>query len=230
VAKHFHKVLLLSAFVLLCPRAKAQDNEEDTLTKAEDSYLHPSLFEGRIVAGTNFCQVYGDTYGGYHKVGLNAGGMVYVHFKPALGASLEMVYTQKGVRSAAVKESYAVGTYFDKYYLNLNYVEMALMLHLDMFFFDYEAGISYAQLLKSAEWAEADVPIYIDPRLAYFNTRDFAYIVGLSRRINEHWCINFHFQYSATTIRPWDRVPPRYSDGSNEYNALASLRLVYKIK
>jgi len=46
---------------------------------------HPPLFEGRLLAGFNFSQLDGDTYAGYHKVGINAGGMVYVHLLPILG-------------------------------------------------------------------------------------------------------------------------------------------------
>lgn len=193
--------------------------------------MHPRLFQGRLIAGFNFCQVDGDTYAGYHKVGINTGGMVYVHFNPVLGASLEMVYTQKGVRGANVRESYTVGTYFDKYYLNLNYAEMALLFHLDTYRFDYEAGISFSPLLNAAEWAEADVPIVIDPALTYFNSHDIDYVFGLSYRINYRWAVNFRFQYSITSIRPWERTPPRYSNGDlNEYNDLASLRLIYKIR
>jgi hypothetical protein len=233
VVRHLNKILIFS-LLLLGTHAKAQETEENTEeskdAKAEESYLHPKLFQGRIVGGFNFCQIDGDTYAGFHKVGLNMGGMVYVHFKPAFGASLEMIYSQKGARGANVHESYTVGTYFDKYYLNINYIEMALKLHLDMYYFDYEAGISFGQLVKSREWAEADVPIYFDPALTYFNSYDFAWLIGLSRRINERWAVNFHFQYSLLTIRPWDRVEPRYSNGENEYNILATLRLEYKFK
>jgi len=200
---------------------------------AQDSsyYKAPNIFEGRLIGGLNFCQIVGDAYGGFHRVGLNAGGMVYVHFIPIFGASMEVLYTQKGARGGNVQESYTVGTYINKYYLNLNYAEAALLLHLDLFIFDYEAGISYAQLLKSKEWAEADVPIYINPALGYFNSYDIDYTLGLSMKLNKHWYVNMRYQYSAISIRPWARVYPRYSDGSPEqYNELMSLRLVYLIR
>lgn len=162
------KYYLLFLALLTWPfTVSAQDEEE-----ADDSPTH-RLFEGRIITGLNFTQIMGDNHGGFHKVGANVGGMVYVHYKEVLGLSFEMLYTQKGVRSANVKESVTLGTYFDKYFLNLDYVEACLMLHLDCFILDYEAGISYARLVKSQEWAEADVPIVIDQSLAAFNAHDF---------------------------------------------------------
>ena len=199
--------------------------EDSTAYDDEPPYR---LFDGRLLFGTNFSQLNGDTYGGYHKVGLNMGGQVYVHFSRLFGVSLELLYSQKGVRGGTVKESYTLGTYFDKYYLNLNYAEAVLMAHFDTYIFDYEAGISYARLIRSDEWAEADVPVVIDPALAYFNSYDVNYAAGISGRINDHWHCNMRYQYSITPVRSWDRVLPRYSDGSGgQHNEAVSLRLVY---
>ncbi len=199
--------------------------QKDSTTDDELSY---KLFDGRLLFGTNFTQLDGDTYAGYHKVGINAGGQVYVHFKQLFGVSLELLYSQKGVRGGTVKESYTLGTYFDKYYLNLNYASAALLLHCNMYIFDYEAGISYSRLISSKEWAEADVPVVIDPVLASFNNYDVDYVAGFSMRISKRWRWNMRYEYSIVPVRPWDRVPPRYSDGSaGQYNEAVSLRLVY---
>jgi Outer membrane protein beta-barrel domain len=187
-------------------------------------------FEGRLIFGGSITQVDGDTYSGFHKIGIHAGPSVYVRFNDALGISMDILYTQRGTRGAHVNESYSVGTYFDKYYLNLNYTEIPVTLHLNGGMFDYEAGLSYARLVKSKEWAEADVPIYINPALAYFNKYDVNYIAGITVRINRHWYGSARFQYSALTIRTWDRVYPRYgSIGANQYNNVAVFRLIYKL-
>lgn len=197
----------------------------------EDELGIGKLFEGRLVSGFNFTQIMGDNYTGFHKVGLNAGAAVYARYKEHFGASFELLYSQKGVRGANVKESYTVGTYFDKYYLNLDYVEAALLLHFNFFVFDYEGGMSYARLVHSKEWAEADVPVHIDNNLWTFNPYDINYLIGLSYRINKKWAVNFRFQYSALSIRPRERIPPRYSDGSDrQLNQMACLRLMYVIK
>ncbi len=202
----------------------------NSFAKDDDLPKH-KLFEGRLTGGFNFAQMAGDSYGGFHKVGLNAGGMVYVHYKQVFGVSLELLYSQKGVRGGNIKESYTVGTYFDKYYVNLDYTEACLMLHFDRFFFDYEAGISYGQLVKSSEWAEADVPIVIKPEWSYFNSYDINYVAGLSCRLDRHWAVNARYTYSSTPIRPRERVYPRYSDGSaGQFNEAFCLRLMYTFK
>ena len=106
--------------------------------------------------------------------------------------------------------------------------QAAMLLHYNMFILDYEAGVSYARLIASKEWAEADVPVVIDPVAAHFNGYDLDYLAGLSMRIGKHWCWNMRYEYSIVPVRPWDRVLPRYSDGSpGQHNETVCLRLVY---
>ena len=194
-----------------------------------DIFGKPKLFEGGLTMGTNMARVDGDTYDGYHKVGIQAGGLVYVHLSPLFGISMEMLYSQKGARGANVKESSYLGTYFDKYYLNLNYVEIPLILHYrKLVYFDFEAGLSYARLVKTKEWAEADVPVVIDPALSYFNKDDYEYILGITAQFSKHWCGSIRYEHSTQPIRTWDRLPPRYSQyGVNEFNNVGILRVIY---
>jgi hypothetical protein len=198
---------------------------------AQDNEVMHTKFEGGLVFGSCISQVDGDTYSGYHKIGLNTGGLVYINFTQSIGISMELLYVNKGSRGGVVNESPAVGTYIDKYYLNLNYVEVPLLFHLRiMEYYDFEGGVSYARLIKSHEWAEADVPIYIDPTLAYFNSQDINYVLGASVRLSKHWVGNARFQYSIVPIRPWDRVLPRYGQyGVNQYNNTVSLRMIYML-
>ena len=188
------------------------------------------VFEGGVVMGANITQVDGDTYAGFHKVGLNMGGMVYVHLGPRWGVSMEMLYVQKGSRGGEIRESYTVGTYIDKYYLNLNYVEVPLMLHLKVGgVMDYELGAAYARLVRSEEWAYADVPTYFDPVLCRFNSEEYSMIAGAMARLGDHWFGGVRFQYSAVPVRPWDRILPRYSTGSylGQYNDVVCFRVGY---
>jgi hypothetical protein len=193
--------------------------------------MEPQPFEGRFIIGANITQVDGDSYSGFHKVGLNVGGMVYVHFSPSVGVSMEMLYAQKGARGVNVRESPYVGTYFDKYYLNLNYVEVPLLFHLKrLVFFDFEAGVSYARLIKSKEWGEADVPVQIFPEFNYFNPQDICYVGGASMRLSKHWYGNIRLQYSVVSIRPSERVPPRYNIyNQGQFNNVVSFRMMYRL-
>ncbi len=188
----------------------------------------PKTFTGGIVVGTNFTQVDGDTYYGFYKVGLNAGGIVTVRFSESFGASMELLYAQKGVRGVNVLESPYVGTYVEKYYLNLNYVEVPILLHIKpsklcvwQRQLDIEAGISYARLINFKEWAEADQPVLIDPNINYFKTSDLDYVLGLSFKAYKNIFINTRYQYSIFTIRDPTRIPVGYGYGTTgQYNIL----------
>ncbi len=199
-------------------------------TYAQSNYFieDPKVFNGGLILGLNFSQIDGDTYYGYHKVALNAGGVVYVHFTPAFGASMELLYSRKGSRGEDVTESPAIGTYVTKYFMNVNYVEVPLTLHYIYYKFDVEAGISYAYLVSSSEWVQADQPVLIDPVANAFNKTDLEYIFGLSRRLYKKLYANARFEYSITSIRPADRIPLGYGYGNQgQFNNLFSLRFIY---
>jgi len=209
----------LILFCLVSGRATAQSNYYEP---------EPKIFSGGLVLGANFTQVDGDTYYGYHKVGVNAGGIVCVHFSKTVGVSMELLYSQKGSRGQAVYNSYAIGNYIESYHMNLNYVEVPLVLHIFDGRFDFEGGLSFAYLVKATEWVYADVPVVIDPVLNRFNNTDLDYVLGISRRIYKQLYANVRFEYSITAIRPADRIPLGYGYGNKgQYNNLFNVRLIY---
>jgi len=204
-------------------------------SRAQDGYYieDPHVtFKGGLIAGANFTQVDGDTYSGYNKVGLNAGGVVYIHFTQTFGISMELLYSQKGSRGVTDAESVNIGEYIQQYHMNLDYAEVPLLLHYTTVYrkrkLDFEGGGSYARLIKSSEWVLSDQPVVIDPVLNRFNNNDFNYIVGASIQLYKQWYVNGRYQYSITDIRPTDRVPIGYSYGSKgQFNNLCVLRLMY---
>lgn len=187
------------------------------------------LFEGRLVGGVNFTQVDGDNYNGYHKVGINTGAMVFVNLPGKVAVSTELLYSMKGARGAQVRESYYVGTYFDKYYVNLNYIEIPVAIHYKQFpFLDFEAGVSYGRLIVSKEWGYADVPVVIDPVYNYFNNSEVSILGGANLRIGKKMYANARFQYSVSTIRPYPRIPQHYYlYPQHQTNNVVTLRLMY---
>lgn len=213
------KSILIAFYSFLCLHLQAQNKY----------FLEPhGTFSGGLVAGATFTQVDGDTYYGYNKLGIAFGGMVYAHFNEQCGASMELLYAQKGSRGVNVTESPYIGTYVEKYFMNLNYIEVPFMFHYIYYNTDFEAGISYAYLIKSSEWIEADQPVIIDPVLNRFNTADLEYILGISRRFYKHYYVNARFQYSILPIRPTYRVPVGFSYGNDgQFNNLFELRILY---
>lgn len=197
---------------------------------AQSNYYEeePKVFEGGLILGAVFSQIDGDTYFGYHKVGVNFGGRVYAHFTPVFGASLEIQYAQKGSRGEAVLESPTIGTYVTKYYMNVNYVELPLTLHAILHTIDLEGGVSYARLVRSKEWILADKPVVIDPEKARFNTDEIGYVFGIGRRVYKGLHANLRFQYSMMSIRPPERIPTNQGYGNiGQFSNLFNFRLIY---
>lgn len=210
---------VLTFFCLICP----------TTVGAQSYYEEEQkVFDGGIVAGANFSQVDGDSYFGYHKVGFNAGGIVYVHFTKKFGASIELLYSQKGSRGESVLESPAIGTYVAKYYMDVNYAEIPVTMHIITHKLDVEAGASYARLVNSKEWILSDQPAVIDKDRNRFNNSDVEMILGLGGKIYKGLHANIRFQYSLTSIRPPERIPVGYIYGNiGQFNNLFNLRLIY---
>ena len=187
----------------------------------------PKPFTGALLCGLNLSQVDGDSYYGYHKGALNAGAMVYVHFRPQIGMSMELLYSRKGSRGVTEASNLAVGAYFARYYMNVNYVEVPLALHVIYGKYDLEAGASFNYLINSSEEVIGDQPVYIDPILNRFNSYDVDWLVGATRKLYDKWFVNLRYAYSITSIRPMERVPYGYTYGNQgQFNNLFSIRLV----
>lgn len=188
------------------------------------------IFYGGFALGMNFSTVNGDTYDGFHKVGLNTGAQVHVKILPYFTASLEMLYTQKGSRGVRAESGYT-GTLFDKYYLDLNYVEMPLTVH---YFFQKKwnagFGISYSRLIHSKEDAVTTQPVNLDPTLYPFRKEDYNYIMDGGLQLNKRLFLNARYQFSINTIRDENKIPQGYGYANyGEYNELFTIRLVYLI-
>jgi len=187
-------------------------------------------FTAALLPAVNFTQIDGDDYYGYHKVGLNAGAQVYVHFNERFGVSMELSYTQKGSRGQTIVESPYIGTYVAKYFMNLNYVEVPVLLHYIYRNLDWEGGVSYAYLVRSKEWILSDIPATITDEANHFNATDADWLLGVSRKLYKRWYGNFRFQYSIFSIRPTERIPIGYRYGNNgQFNNMITLRLCYQL-
>jgi len=80
-------------------------------------------FEGGLLAGLCASQVAGDTYSGYDKAGVFAGGYVSLPLSNRVDIRLELDYIQKGSRKNPKPEL----DDYDSYLMQLGYVEMPLL-------------------------------------------------------------------------------------------------------
>lgn len=187
------------------------------------------VFYGGFTAGGNFSTVDGDSYGGYRKAGLVGGGTVYVRLLPKLLTNIELLYTMKGSRGVELKNSYYTGDFFERYWLDLNYVEIPLMLHYTFTpRLHVGAGAAYAQLIKSKEDIYTDQPVTINPLTTEFNSTDVNYIIGAGWQIGDGWFLIARYQQSTSSIRSPQNIPV-WQNSYRQINKLFSLRLMYLI-
>lgn len=121
-------IFITVILTLFSGMARAQEEDDD---EPHGMYLEtPKLFYGGLIAGANFAQVDGDYFAGYHKAGLNVGGIVYTQLGKHVALSLEILYSEKGSKSTIPKQT--VGNpdiTITKYGINANYAEIPVMIN-----------------------------------------------------------------------------------------------------
>jgi hypothetical protein len=79
-------------------------------------------FNGGIMAGVAGTQIAGDTYYGFHKAGIFAGGFVNYQVSKHSAFQMELEYFQKGSR-----ENPDSANNFNQYLFRINYVELPVL-------------------------------------------------------------------------------------------------------
>lgn len=214
---------LASALLLLAPATRAQN---------PDSYYEetPRTFYGGLLAGANFTQLDGDNYAGYHKVGLNLGGIVYTRLDEHLAASIEILYSQKGAHSN--REQMVNNGYIFNYDVRLNYAEVPLQLN----YFDrrrshFGAGIAIARLVSVKEEGRAITPGTTVKFEDYpFRKMDYNFVIGGSLHLWKGLFFNARFQYSLLPVRKGtigNELPPFFAGRGEQYNNVWTVRMMY---
>lgn len=202
----------------------SQAQSSSTIYFSDDS---EQKFFGGIVAGMNVSQVDGDTYSGYHKVGLNAGGIVYWRFMQQVGLSIELLYSQKGARAVQDLYNPYAGPGFGKYKINLNYAEVPLVFHYFLSSkYQIGAGVSYNGLISAHEEITPDYNYsHIDPDNILFNKSTFDAIVSGSMMLWKGVMVNIRYQYSITPVRNWNNLAGVGS--GDQFNNMFTFRIAY---
>lgn len=180
---------------------------------AYSQYYGPShLFYGGLIGGFNFTQVDGDNFAGYHKAGINVGGVLFMKLKDKFAPSFELVYSQKGSRTGNNQSALANDrqTTLMKYKINLNYAEMPILLnYFEPRKSNFGAGFSLGYLVGSKETYTTGqgVTFEKDAKLYPFKKLDFNIVFNGNAHIWNGFFVNLRFNYSLLSIR-------------NQYNAL----------
>lgn len=188
------------------------------------------LFFGGLVLGANYTQVDGDNFAGYHRVGLNAGAILYVNIGKPFSVSMELLYAQKGARaglSQLPKLMNDQSGVITDYKIRLNYAEIPILIN----FFDakknnFGVGISGAYLGSSKEtYRDGNGAIFEqEAKLFPFKKSDFNIVLNGGAHIWKGLIINLRMQYSLVSIRNLSNI---LTGRQQQYNNLVSTRLVY---
>ena len=188
----------------------------------------PRTFYGGLIVGANLSQVDGDAYAGYHKAGLNVGGIVYTRFTPHLAASLEILFSQKGARGNQPQQLGNTDTFLTDYRINLNYAEIPVMLN----YFDrrrshFGAGFSYSQLINGEELigiTRSNQAGEVDASAYPFRKSDVNFLVSGNLHMTKGLFLNLRFQYSLFPVR---KTHYPGIGRAEQYNNLFAVRLMY---
>ena len=188
----------------------------------------PRTFYGGLVVGANFTQVDGDNYAGYHRVGINAGGIVYTKFDEHIAASIEILYSQKGSRGHFDIQN-ANGHIVSGYKLKLNYAEVPLQLcYFDRRRSHFGAGISIARLVNYTEEGSLNGIPSTDFDKYPMKKMDYNFIIGGNLHIWQGLFLNARFQYSLVPVRKGTgSVPPEFAGRNEQYNNMWTVRVMY---
>lgn len=171
-------------------------------------------FHGGIIAGLAGTQVAGDTYSGYNKAGIFAGGFVSIDVGQKSAFQMELTYFQKGSRENP-REKNA----YQSYLLRLNYIEMPVFYQYKAGRFTIEAGPSAGFLLGYYEEVNQQV---ISDEQGYNTPARVTFQINLGVRfaVTQHIGVDFRTNNSLMNVfsknqtgdvwRLWDHG--RYND------------------
>jgi len=232
-SRKFTALILITIILsLFSGTVLAQDEDDD---EPHGLYLpEQRVFYGGLIAGANFAQVDGDYFAGYHKIGLNAGGIVYAQLRKHVALSLEILYSQKGSKSNLGEPSPNNATIFIvKYGISANYAEIPVMIN----YFDkrrshFGIGVSYGRLVSSSEnitVADSSTVKNLNFNTLYpFKTNAFDFLAGVELHLVKGLFLNIRFQYSMIPIRT--QIPPPDYARADQYSNLWVVRLMYLLK
>jgi Outer membrane protein beta-barrel domain len=179
------------------------------------------FFEGGAVAGLSASQVDGDTYSGFNKLGLLAGGWVRHMFTYTVGGQLEVRYIMKG---ASRIENVDNAIY---YKLTLHYGDVPILINYhyrERVLF--EIGLSPEFLFTSRE--QEDVNGNSPEDAPPFHRLTMSAIGGIGYTFLEKFMVDVRYNYSVIPIRDHPSGQT-YLLNRGQYSNVLTFSLYYQI-
>jgi hypothetical protein len=183
--------------------------------------IYAQRFDAGVLAGYNATQVEGDTFKGYNKPGLVAGLFVQTDIAPAIFATMEIKYSQKGARNKVKPKDP------QKYIMRLGYIDIPVYMAFrtgDKG--SIVGGLSTGFLVHSAEFDEYGEFPKEDQNA--FNTIDLQPFLGFQFDFLNNLKADLRFALSVLPIRGQPGEGTNYYWHNNQFNNVISLALYYR--
>ena len=158
--------------------------------------LSGQTFNAGLLGGLSGSQIEGDGYGGYNKLGFIAGGFTNFELNEKWSTQFEIYYINKGSFKAA-KPSKGI---YNKFYLNMNYIEIPIAFRYKYNKFMFEVGPYLAKYLSfkfEDEFGERKQPFVNYPIKSF----DIGGFVGINYNITDKLIFNLRSKNSLIPFR-----------------------------
>ncbi len=177
--------------------------------------------KGGVIAGLNATQVDGDTYIGYHKLGINAGAIAIVPINKKFNASMEILFSQKG----SLKKQNPKNPFPNSYKLQIGYVDVPVLINFkfkEEEKISFGTGASFGSLVRFKEYVDGleKTSYYIETP---YESMDINWIANVLYEFIPHLYFNFRYAYSLRYIR----VVKINGVVEKQKNNMLSFRLMY---
>ncbi len=151
-------------------------------------------FSGGLFIGMTACQVDGDTYAGFNKIGIQGGMFVNTILYKNLGVQFELKYAGKGAQKVTSADNILT------YKMALHYIDLPVMVtysikeHVII-----DLGLVSGYLF--ARQGEKDGYVYDNEDFEEFRKIDFEWLAGVNYKITKNFIVNARYSYSIRPIR-----------------------------
>ncbi|MFH0895977.1 MAG: outer membrane beta-barrel protein [Bacteroidota bacterium] len=186
--------------------------------------VNAQSIKGGVIVGTNISQVDGDLVYGFHKYGLNTGGMAMIPVYKNFSFVMEALYNQKGSYQRPFRVNDSVKG-DGMYKLVLNYLDVPMYINLydPKGKMNFGLGMSYGRLTQFSEWEDSK-KVNWPPDSIPYKTTDVDYFFNAMFPVYKGLKLNLRYSYSIASIRT-----RTFKTGvtMKQYHNLITIRLVY---
>lgn len=200
ITKHLPK-FLFAAFVFSIP-----------------SIVNAQYFEAGINLGITASQIHGDSYGGYHKPGLQAGFCINHSISDDWKLGFELNYAQRGTRKIPRPDK---GDY-NALYINLQYIDLPIIVQYKFKKFVFAGGLSAGRLVGQSLRNE-NGKTFTEPPL---QKMDYNLLAEIEYQPLKNLSIFARSFNSMLPIRRWGPISLRFNYGW--YNIVMVLGVKYQ--